>query len=236
MPVLLLAQGDARAKDMLRKAIEGRYGLRPPALESLKLQLKGRAPAKVGPITTWVPFEAVTQFRFPRSLRWDYTVKMVGVQFANGLEVFDGVNYHSMQSGKPLEVSDNAGMVTSMQRRLWSVAALFLTPLGEQYSKLEAKSDKELQVTHTQLNSVVTLHLRADQSLEYVETSCLNPDTQKEQLYTVMLSEDQVSLNDVILPAKISAFWDDDPFFEAHPTLVELNPAIPDNVFTLERV
>ena len=37
MPVLLLAQGDPRAKDMLRKAIEARYGLRPVPLESLKL-------------------------------------------------------------------------------------------------------------------------------------------------------------------------------------------------------
>ena len=42
MPVLLLAQGDPQAKDLLRKAIHARYGLRPPALDSLHINFKGR--------------------------------------------------------------------------------------------------------------------------------------------------------------------------------------------------
>ncbi len=59
MPVLLLARGDQESKALLRRAIEARYGLGPPVLETLKLQLKGRARAKVGPVTTWVPLTEV---------------------------------------------------------------------------------------------------------------------------------------------------------------------------------
>ena len=55
MPVLLLAQGDAEARDLLRKAIEARYGPRPPALDSLKIDFNGRTRIKVGPVMTWVP-------------------------------------------------------------------------------------------------------------------------------------------------------------------------------------
>ena len=80
MPVLLLAQGDTTSKDMLRHAIEARYGLRPPVLESLQIDFKGRVRAKLGPINTWVPVEATAYFNFPTSMRWDFSVKAAGVQ------------------------------------------------------------------------------------------------------------------------------------------------------------
>ena len=35
MPVLLLARGDQDSKSLLRRAIEARYGLGPPAIETL---------------------------------------------------------------------------------------------------------------------------------------------------------------------------------------------------------
>jgi hypothetical protein len=36
-----------------------------------------------------------------------------------------------------------------------------------------------------------------------------------------------------MLPCKISTFWDDAPYFEVEPILVESNPQIPETVFTL---
>ncbi len=230
MPVLLLAQGDPQAKNMLRKAIEGRYGLRPPAIESLRLEFKGRARAKLGPLSTWVPVEVIARFHFPRSLRWDFSVKAAGVQLGSGAEAFDGVTYHNSRSG----VSEDAATISSMQRRLWAIAAVLLTPLGEQFVKLEALGENLLQAANTQFNITVKLHLRDDQSLDYVETSCLNPDTEREQMFTLRMSDELVSINDMILPNKISAFWDDDAYFEVEPVLAEANPSIPPAVFALE--
>jgi hypothetical protein len=233
VPVLLLAQGDSRSKDMLRKAIEGRYGLRPPPLESIKLDFKGRARAKIGPISTWVPVEAAAQFQFPRSMRWDFSVKAVGVQIGSGIEAFDGLVYRSAR-GKKVDVDENADAVSSMQRRLWAVAAVLLTPLGEQFVKLEAQDENHLQATNTQFNVAVNLFLRENKSLDYVETSCLNPDSARQELFTLRLSEELAAVNDLLLPCKISAFWGNEPYFEVEPVGAEQNPAIPAQVFTLE--
>ena len=92
MPVLLLARGDQESKALLRRAIEARYGLGPPVLETLKLQMKGRVRAKVGPVTTWIPLEVTAYFKFGFSARWDYTARPVGVAVSSGTEAFDGDN------------------------------------------------------------------------------------------------------------------------------------------------
>ncbi|MBZ0281055.1 MAG: hypothetical protein K8L97_09955 [Anaerolineae bacterium] len=234
MPVLLLAQGDPTAKDMLRKAIQARYGLRPPALESLQIQFKGRVRAKLGPITTWVPVEATARFSFPQSMRWDFIVRAVGVQIGSGVEAFDGVTYRSARGNKTAEAVEDAAMVSSLQRRLWAIAAVLLTPLGDHFVKLSVIGENLLEACNTQIDGAVNLHLRTDSIIDYVDVKCLNPDTEREQVFTLRLSEEQAPINDLMLPHKISTFWDDEPYFEVEPVLADSNPAIAETVFTLE--
>jgi len=231
VPVLLLAQGDATSKDMLRHAIEARYGLRPPVLESLRIDFKGRVRAKLGPINTWVPVEATAYFNFPTSMRWDFTVKAVGVQIGSGVEAFDGASYRSARGSKATGIITHPDLVSSMQRRLWAIASVLLTPLGEHFVKLQTEGAHVLQVTNTQINASLLLHLRADNTLDYVEIGCLNPDTDKQQQFTLRLSDEQALVNDLMLPRKISSFWDGDPYFEVEPQKAELNPQIPDTMF-----
>jgi hypothetical protein len=233
VPVLLLAQGDATAKDMLRRTIESRYGLRPPALESLRIDFKGRARAKLGPITTWVPVEATAYFNFPTSMRWDFSVKAVGVQIGSGIEAFDGVCYRSVRGSKAAMVIPDTDAISSMQQRMWAIAAVFLTPLGEHFVKLSAAGDNVLQVTNTQIEASILLHLRPDHTLDFVEVSCLNPDSETQQQFTLRLSEEQSLVNDLMLPCKISTFWDGDPYFEVEPQSAEANPQFSDTLFTL---
>src|SRR4051812_20942919 len=126
MPVLLLAQGDPQAKDLLRKAIQARYGLRPPALESLHINFKGRARAKLGPVKTWVPVEAIGRFCFPDKMRWDFAVKAVGMQLNSGTEAFDGTAYRNTRKSKSADTSDDQKQIASMQHRLWAIAAVML--------------------------------------------------------------------------------------------------------------
>jgi hypothetical protein len=233
VPVLLLAQGDAGAKDLLRKAIEARYGIRPPVIESLRINFKGRVRTKLGPITTWVPVDATANFQFPTSMRWDFTVRPIGVPLQRGSEAFDGTTYRRTRGGGAPAVITDTQHINSMQRRLWAIAALFLTPLGEGFVKLTAKGTNSLDATNTQIDDTVSLFLRADNTLDYVQVACLNPDNEQEQMFTLRLSSDQSPVNELMLPCKISTFWDDAPYFEVEPILVESNPQIPETVFSL---
>lgn len=233
MPVLLLAQGDPQSKDMLRRAIEARYGLRPPALDSLRIDFKGRVRAKLGPISSWVPVEATAQFQFPNAMRWDFIVRAAGVQLGSGIEAFDGLVYRTGRGNRGTTELPDPELVSSMQKRLWAIAALLLTPLGEHFVKVSAQGDHTLQVTNTQIDSTILLHLNPDNTLDHVEVDCLNPDTLRQQKFTLSLSTDQELVNDMMLPCKISAFWDSEAYFEVQPVGAEANPSIPQSVFTL---
>ncbi|MEZ4668901.1 MAG: hypothetical protein R3E39_13420 [Anaerolineae bacterium] len=234
VPVLLLAQGDVQAKDLLRNCIQARYGLRPPAFESLAIQFKGRVRAKVGPVTMWVPVDASGRFNFPVAMRWDFIVKAVGVQIGSGSEAFDGETYRFTRSGKSPNLNNEPTVVHSLQSRLWAIAALLLTPLGDHFVKLETSGEAELIAVNTQIDSKVKLHLRPNSSVEYVEVHCLNPDTDKNAIFTLRLSEELLAMDDLIVPAKICAFWDNEPYFEIEPVTADANSEIDDAVFRLE--
>jgi hypothetical protein len=235
VPVLLLAQGDTASKDLLRRAIEARYGLRPPALESLQIDFKGRARAKLGPIATWVPVEATAYFCFPNIMRWDFTIKAVGVQLGSGIEAFDGTTYRSARGGKTPTVISNPDLISSMQQRLWAIAAVFLTPLGEHFVKLSSPGENTLQVTNTQLDASIYLHLRPDYTLDYVKIDCINPDNNKLQNFKMCFSDEQCLVNELMLPSKIMSYWDGDYYFEVEPQRAETNHSIDNAIFTLNR-
>lgn len=234
MPVLLLAQGDPPAKDLLRKAIQARYGIRPPALESLKIVFKGRVRARLGPLATWVPVEATAHFHFPRSMRWDFIVRAVGVQIGSGSEAFDGSTYRTLRGSKsPVEIAD-PDLISSMQKRLWAMAAVLLTPLGDHFVKLSIHADHQLEACNTQTSGAVNLFLRDDYAIEHVEVRCVNPDSEREQTFTLRLSQEQLPINDLMLPVKVEAYWDEDVYFEIEPVSVDVNPPIAETVFRLE--
>jgi hypothetical protein len=233
LPVLLMAQGEPGAKDLLRKAIQARYGLRPPVLESLDIRFKGRARTKIGPLSTWVPVEARGRFSFPDAMRWDFTITAVGVQLGSGVEAFDGQTYRVTRGQKDSWAISDEHTARSMQLRLWSIAAVLLTPLGEPFIRLEPGPDHSLFAQNTRFNGVVSLCLRPDHSLAQVDVTCLNPDTGQSQVFTLQLSHELQVCNDLILPANVKAFWDDEPYFELEPLQVEANPSISPDVFTL---
>jgi hypothetical protein len=234
VPVLLLARGDAQAKDLLRRAIEARYGFSPPAIDSLEIDFTGRVRTKVGPITTWVPVGIMARFRFPTAMRWDFSVRPVGVTVQRGIEAFDGATFRHVRGGSAPSIIDNIALISSLQRRLWAMAAVLLTPLGEHFVELKAVNGSGLEATNTLIKDCVTLHLRADSTLERVDVKCVNPDSDKEQLFSLRLSESQAPVNDMMLPRKISAFWDDAPYFEVEPKRIENNPTFSDGIFSLE--
>ena len=188
MPVLLLAQGDPPAKDLLRRAIEARYGFSPPAIDNIRLCLKGKVRARVGPITTQVPVDMMAQFRFPSAMRWDFNVKTVGVSLQRGIEAFDGTTYRRLRSSGYTGSLIEPMVIDSLHRRLWAMAALLLTPLGEHFVRLKAAGEMRLEATNTLIDDTVQLLLRPDHTLDRVQVQCLNPDSGREQRFTLRLS------------------------------------------------
>jgi hypothetical protein len=235
MPVLLLAYGDPKAKDLLRHAIEARYGARPPVLESLKLDFKGRARARVGPVTAWVPVEATAYFQFPNAMRWDFVVKPMGLPVQRGVESLHE-NVYRVSRGKSPQIVTDQAQIVYLRRRLWAIAALLLTPLGESFVKLSATDSQphSFQVTNTRIDDTVSLSLRADYTVESVQATCLNPETQRDQRFIMRLSEALIELDELLLPEKIEVLWDNDPSYEIEATDAVINPPLAASIFTLE--
>lgn len=235
MPVLLLAQGDEAAKDTLRRAIEARYGTRPLALDSLQVDFNGRARVKLGPTHAWVPLEMRTYFVFPNALRLDFVVKPLKMPVQRGVEAFDGETYRTVRGNKQPVVVDDREHVNSVQRRLWAMASIMLTPLSDMFVKLEANGDDSLLATNTRLQDAAEIKLRPDATVEYVRVHCLNPESGQHQDYSIYLSEEVVDLDELIIPSSLMMYWDDVHSFEAQPVAVQINPHIPDAVFRIEQ-
>lgn len=233
MPVLLLCYGDKEAKDLLRLVIESRYGLTPPAIDSLHVVFKGRVRAKVGPVSTWVPVEAEARFHFPVKIRWDFNVRPLGLSVQRGVEAYDGETYRSARGSGQADVIEDSARIVSIRRRLWAIAAILLTPLSDSTIKLVSVAPNGFEAHNTKLDDAVSIYTRGGNLLDYVQVNSLNPDSGKEQTFIMRLSEEQKPIDGLMLPTKINAFWDNDAYFELEPVRAEVNPTLDDSIFTL---
>lgn len=235
MPVLLLCHGDKSARDLLRAAIEARYGRLPPVLESLEVSFVGRARVKVGPVHTWVPVESSAYFVFPNRLRWDFTVKPMGMSVQRGSEAFDGETYLSIRGNSAPRVITHPEHLIGMRRRLWAIAATLLTPLSEAFVRLTAKNETCFSAENTELGDAVTLCVSPDRhKLTSVEVSCHNPETQREQSLQLRLATAQGPVGDLIMPSQINLDWDDKPLYELIPQATRVNPSLADSLFRFD--
>jgi outer membrane lipoprotein-sorting protein len=234
MPILLLAQGDQTAKDLLRQAIKARYGLRPLALDSLKIDFKGRAKVKVGPVSAWVPVDTTAYFHFPTAMRWDFTAKPLKLPVQRGVEAYDGNTYRSVRGGKIPATIDDSIQVSAMRKRLWAVASVMLTPLSDLFVKLETTGEFSLRATNTHLDDFADIFLRDDYTVEHVRVHCFNADTEAFEDFIIRVDEEQTTINELLIPAKMTMLWNDRETFELTPAQIEVNPTISPEVFRIE--
>ncbi|MEL6271711.1 MAG: hypothetical protein AAFV33_19450 [Chloroflexota bacterium] len=233
MPVLLLARGDKDARELLKRAIEARYGHRPPAFDTLRIDFNGRANTKIGPLSTWVPVELTTQFLLPNAMRWDFVAKPVGVPLRRGTESYDGKVLRSLRgTGKPDVISEQE-RVDSARRRLWAIAALLLTPLGDHFVELSTVDDLVFKAKNTQIDTDVEIHLKPNFWIDFVTVTCLNPDNNRVEQLKITAQQKLIEKDDLLLPEKITMLWNDKPSVELEPQEARNNPEIPMTVFTL---
>lgn len=233
MPVLLLAQGDSQAKDLLRSAIESRYGFKPPALQALQLELKGKMLARIGPVSSWLPITVTAQFKLPLAFRWEYTVRLSGMPVRRGRQAYDGLVLRYDEGGE-LVVETDARIIHSVQKRLWAAMAALLTPLTEGFVTLHSPDDRILEATNHETDDTVQLTLGDDSMLHAVQTLAYNPQADEDQWFKIELANRHMTFDDFILPASVTVSWDDEPYLELEPVGVEVNCHLPDTLFTLE--
>jgi hypothetical protein len=234
MPILLLARGDAAARDLLKKAISARYGVRPPTIETLRIDFEGRTRVKIGPLKTWVPVEVTSQFGLPSSMRWDFTARPAGVPMRRGVESFDGVVMRTVRGTGPAKAIEDVAVVETAKKRLWAIAALMLTPLGDEYVELKLLDEFTFQATNIKLNVDVTIKLYDNFLIESVSVEAFNSDSGKNDRLSLSPSADMVTMDDLLLPAKIVSMWGGEPWLEVHPKDARHNPDIPIGVFMLD--
>lgn len=234
MPVLLLARGDKEGKDLLRRALETRYGVGAPALDTLKIEFKGRKRARVGPVTTWVPVEGTLAYNAPLCGRIDQTARAVGVPLVTHTDAFDGTVYRKRRGRDTIEVVTHAEQAQSVQKRLWAAAALLLAPLVEHFVELHATGDKSFSATNIDTDDTAHLYLNEDFTLAYVMTNCYNASNDEVEDFTLRLLEGQAAVDNLMLPRKVAAYWGESLEVEINPVGAEINPEFDPNLFRLE--
>jgi hypothetical protein len=233
MPVLLLCTGDTAAKQLLRNAIEARYGRTPPAIESLQLTFQGRTRVKLGFVKTWLPVVATAWYQFPTQARWDFTVQPLGLPVQRGVEAYDGILHRSARGGNaPAEITQ-AEVLETARRRLWAMAAMLLTPLSDDFIRLTYHDTYQFEAENTRLHDSVMLRLRPDYSLAWVSVVCTNPETKRTETLSLQLAETLCPLDGLMLPQKMTSLWEDEISFEVTPVTATINPALAAGIFSL---
>jgi hypothetical protein len=235
MPVLLLARGDKEGRDLLRKALEARYGMGAPAIETLKIEFEGRIRTKLGPITTWVPLECTTYFAFPGRGRWDFNVRAAGVPLRAGANAVDGTIYRKRQRNGEIEVISDPEIARTARLWRYAAAGMLLIPLSQQFVELKGMGERSFEALDLETKDTIRVTLHEDYTVDTVSTRCLNPEQDnQEQLFSFQAEDGQIAVNDFMLPAKITTLWDNVAENEVRPVRVEINPVLNDSVFTLE--
>lgn len=231
MPVLLLAQGDLAAKDILKGAIQARYGTRPPMLETMRIDFRGRASMKIGEARQFMPIDVTALFRFPNAMRWDLVVRPPGGVARRLIESTDGHSFYLSPDGKAPRLVTNAQQQHSMVRRMWAFAAMMLSPMSEMYVRLTEIDQTHFKATHLRFSDSVYVKVDGLSRLAQVHTHCLNPHAMRQQAYTLSFAKQQALVDGLNLPTKLRVSWDKRPFMELRPYAVEQDIHIPDSIF-----
>ncbi len=231
MPVLLLAQGDQASRTLLRNAIEARYGLGPPALETLTLRLRGRQRAHVGPIALWAALDGTASFKFPLTMRWDYTARRAGLILHRDSGSFDAALVRRRRRD---QVVTDAALVEAARALLWAGCAVLLIPLSEAFVELHMIDDFSFDAINTEAGVTARLQLNQDYSLASVSTDCINPANGKAETFTIRLAGGLALLGDLILPRELTLLWNDQPEYELTPVSAASNDPLDDGFFQLE--
>jgi len=232
MSALLLARGDSLAKELLRAAIEARYGVRPPLLDALQLEVKGRMFARLGPVSRWLPFSATLTLKLPLSFHYDYTLRLSGMPLRHSVQAYDGMVLRREESGEPVVITEQQ-VIHSVQQRLWAALAVLLVPLTETHVTLHAAGEHLIEATNSDTDDSALIVLDDEYRVESIQSNAYNAQAGETQVFKLELDPAYVELGGLLLPRSMTCLWDDEPFMEIEPVEATINPALDDALFVL---
>ena len=207
------------------------------ALRQLKrswCSLKGRARAKIGPVATWVPVEGTAYFKFPFSMRWNFTMRPAGVSLSSGEEAFDSMVCRKRHNREPIIAVSDAEQVASSQARVWTAGAVLLMPLTEYYVELSMSGERELDATNTDAHITTRLTLKEDHTLDSTADRVYQPLHWQTAEFLDSTVRRAGSHRRFDAAAQNHCLWDSQPEFELAPVAVEINAAYSEALFRLE--
>lgn len=137
MTILLLCEGDEKARGLLRKAISAHYGNHPSAFDSVHLSLSGKVLQSVGPFKLWLSLNLETRFQFPLQFRQDFQLNFFGIPLRKQSEAFDAHSYYLKNRNDSATTVTDALFINSVKQRLWAYSATMLIPLNDTFVELQ---------------------------------------------------------------------------------------------------
>jgi len=235
MPVLLMAHGDAASRNMLKHAIIKRYATRPPTVDSVKIIYRGYLNARPGPKPKWIPLKATAYLKTSGAMRWELEAKPPKAPARTLIESYDGEHLLTQQNDDTIRLVSDEERIRSIQQRTWAMKAMLLTPLCEHWVKLQQVGSLAFRAENLVLQTAVTIHLKPDFGIKQLYVDCVNPRSKQRERYIIEIGADLVTIDGLILPKVMLAFWNDLPWFELTPVKVDTHSNISPGTFTLGR-
>ncbi len=236
MPFLLLTQGDPIGLDLLKKLVDNRYGGNPPAMDSVRVTYQGWSQAALGPIPLKADVEAVATYRFPFQFRWEFKVRMLRIFRSQFTTTFDGSTVYEVQRGRSVPITDPA-QVESARARAWAEAVYFVSPLIADHDvhvqSIDGHAFRAVAPGFPDL--AATVRLNEDNTLAAVEIERMDPGDSTRKLQQIVPDGGLTRVDGVLMPARMLRQWDGTRFMTLSPVKVELNPALEEGLFRLEK-
>jgi hypothetical protein len=229
MAFLSLSRGDPAARELLERAIRARYGLRPPALDSRRLWLKGRAK---GPLGLPASVLLTVSYALPNFWRWDQTRKFLGITLDTTSASFGGTNYYERVKGN-VTVTDDPRTVAGARQRLWAEIVFSLTPLTMPGTTLKSVDDTTFQALRdSEPETVATVRLDSNDMVT-VETTYFQPTLQQMTSLKLVSQGGLQTLEGYVVPKQIVYQWGDGTVNDFTVIKAEANPKISPAEFVL---
>ncbi len=234
MNFLMLTQGDPIGLDLLKKMVEARYGMHPPAIESARVSYEGTSEANLGPIPFKAHVNAVATYHFPFLMKWDFKLRMLRFMRSSYATSFDGEAVYERQGGKVTR-STEASQVASARHRAWAETVTFISPLIADHNvRVEGIDSRSFRILAPGFPETVAIaRLGEGNRLDAVEVNRTDPNDGKIKVQRLVLCGELKRVGDLILPERLERYWADHLFMTLRPVAVELNPTFSAGEFAL---
>lgn len=235
MAFLMLAQGDPIGKDLLKKLVDARFGSSPPGMDTLRVTFKGRSRARIGPLPLWARVNAVATYEFPRKMKWEFKVRVLGLLRSSYTTSFDGEAVYEVDRLKVKKLTDEMN-VRSAWQRAWSETVFFISPLiADHEVRVESVGSRGFRVLAPGSPDIAAhVRLNDDNRIGDIEIERVDPADGQSKVQRIRPLGELKHIDGLNLPETIQRFWDNEMFMELSPVKVELNPQLEASEFTLE--